>query len=435
MKCANVLRFGVTGVALVCGAMTLSAAGTIYVGTCGTPNTTTVQAAVTAAGANGTVRICPGVYYEQVKITTNLNLTGVASGTGSEVVITSPTKGVVANSADLYSPSSLPVAAQILVENASSVNISNVIVDGTGNQIATCGLDLRGIYYQNASGILNSVVTRNQELPTGYGGCQSGQGIFVQSGYSTKGTANVIIENSSVHAYQKNGITVDGSGASANIQNNYVAGQGSTTNAAENGIQISDGAAASIINNVVADDIWAPDTATDTGDAASGILIYASENVLVQSNTISTTQYGIVTVSDSTSGTSNNPQGLGDHTTISGNKIQNTEIFDAIDACSNSNTIAGNIITNATESGIHLDSTCGSTGKNNTVSLNSVNESCAGILEGSTSNNISGLATFNVLNTTLSGNTCSVSTGVQAAVIPLVAGTSSGTTPHPTPVR
>jgi hypothetical protein len=93
------------------------------------------------------------------------------------------------------------------------------------------------------------------------------------------------------------------------------------------------------------------------------------------------------------------------------------------------------MISNATESGIHLDSTCGSTGKNNVVSLNSVNESCAGILEGSTSNSISGTATFNVLNTTLSGNTCSVSTGVQAAVVPLVVGVGSGTAPHPTPVR
>ena len=156
------------------------------------------------------------------------------------------------------------------------------------------------------------------------------------------------------------------------------------------------------------DNIWAPDTSADTGDAAAGILIYASEGITIANNTVGTTQFGIATVTDPTSPSPNNPNGLGDHTSIKNNQILNTQIFDAIDACSNANSIESNSIANATESGIHLDSSCGSTGTNNTVKSNFINESCAGILAGATPNNIGVNSMFNVVNTQLAGNACPV---------------------------
>ncbi len=416
-------------------ALTTTAAGqTVYAGSCGAPNKSTISLAVAAVATGGTVKVCPGTYPEQVVITRNLTLIGVQSGTADAAVITSPTGGVVQNSNDTY-PGAFPVAAQVLVQNAN-VNISNITVDGTGNLVTTCGLDLRGIYYQNASGILNQVATRNQILPPGYTGCQSGQGIFVQSGYST-GTARVTIENSSVSSFDKNGITIDGPGAGGNIVSNFIAGVGPTTGAAENGIQISDGAGATIQGNVVMDEIWAPDTSSQPYNAASGILIYASQNVVVQNNIVGSTQYGIVADSDSTSGVPDNPLGLADHTVIANNLVQNTQIFDAIDVCSNNNVVEGNTIFNATESGIHLDSTCGNTGTKNTVFLNTINESCAGILEGSTTgNSILSTSFSNVVSTTVSGNVCTVP--APAAIVAAVSAANvanSGAAVHPTPVR
>ena len=256
---------------------TMSAA-TVFVGTCGAPSYTTIQAAVNASAAGGTNQNCPGTYPEQIKITKNLTLTGLQGTSAGDVVITSPTAGVVVNASDLYPGAPTPVAAQVLVQNATSVNLSTITVDGSGNLIAGCAPDLRGIYYQNASGTINNVATRNQVLSSGLTGCQSGQGIFVQTNYvAPKGVANVTIQSNSVHTFQKNGITVDGPGANGNLLNNYISGQGATTGAAENGIQISDGAGASLIDNVVIDDIWAPDTSSDTGDAASGILVFLTE--------------------------------------------------------------------------------------------------------------------------------------------------------------
>jgi parallel beta-helix repeat protein len=421
---------------------------TAFAGTCGTPSYPTIQAAVTAVATGGTVKVCPGTYPEQVTITRNVTLVGVVSGNADAAIVTSPVAGVLVNTADLYPPAStaLPVAAQILVQNASVVNISNITVDGSNNLIGGCAPDIRGIYYQNASGTISNVVTRNQVLTTALTGCQSGQGIFVQSSYSGAGyasaSANVTIKNSSVHNFQKNGVTVDGPKAYGNVTGNSITGQGPTTGAAENGVQISDGAGGSVTDNAIVDNIWAPDTSSDTGDAAAGILIYASEHVTVENNIVGTTQFGIATVTDPVYGSSaTNPQGLADHTTIASNVVTNTQLFDAIDVCSNYNSVISNTVFNATESGIHLDSTCANTLTGNTVASNTVNEACAGILvgSGSTSNLTNHNTLYNVVNLVLAGNTCAVATPLAVtAAVPLFSGaavsaSTSGT--HPVPVK
>jgi parallel beta-helix repeat protein len=417
---------------------------TIYVGSCGTPTAPNIQTAVNTVAVGGTVKVCPGTYPEQVLITRNVTLTGVASGNADAAVITSPATGVVANTADLYPPYPLPVAAQILVQNAKAVNISNLTVDGSNNLIAACAPDIRGIYYQNSSGTISEVATRNQVLAAGLTGCQAGQGIFVQSSYSGAVSANVTIKNSSVSTFQKNGITIDGPKATGTVTFNSITGQGPTTGAGENGVQISDGAAGSVTDNALMDFIWAPDVFGDTGDAAAGILIYASEHILVQNNIVGTAQFGIVTVSDVGSSTPpGNPQGLGDHATITSNVVINTQFYDAIDICSNDNSITGNTVFNAAESGIHLDSTCGSTGLGNTVTGNTINEACAGILYGTGS--ASGLAAHNsfvnVVGMVSPGDVCTAPPAplVVTAAVPLfsAAAVSSGSASgaHPTPVR
>lgn len=419
---------------LAFGAHTLAAA-TAYVGSCGPAKATTyatIQQAVNSVPAGSTIYVCPGTYPEQVTITKNLNLVGVQTGTNDSAVITSPAAGVVENTYDLYMPPSIPVAAQLLVERAQSVNISNITVDGSNNLITGCAPDLRGIYYQNASGTLTGVATRNQTLAPALNGCQSGEGIFVQSGYGSSGRATVTVQGASVHSFQKNGVTGDGSETCLTVLASYISGQGPTTGAAENGIQVSDGAAGTIIGNTVIDDIWAPDTSADSGDAASGILIYASEGVTIANNTVGTTQYGIVTVSDPTSPSPNNPNGAGDHTTIKNNQVLNTQIFDSIDACSNANTIESNVLSNSAESAIHLDSGCGATGVNNIVKSNLINEACAGILVGATPNTISGNGFFNVVNTELAGNACPIT---PSAVVPSLSALASSKATRPTPAR
>ena len=76
--------------------------------------------------------------------------------------------------------------------------------------------------------------------------------------------------------------------------------------------------------------------------------------------------------------------------------------------CSSYNTAQSNTVYGSAESGIHVDDTCGSgTGTNNSVTKNTINEACAGILLGTGGGNTTAPNTFfNVANTTLAGDTC-----------------------------
>jgi len=407
-------------------------AATVVVGTCKNLATySTIQLAVNSVPANSTIYICPGTYPEQVLITKSLTLTGVgsngltgASATGAyNAVITSPAGGVVANVSDPAGGD--PIYYQIAVVNPVptmpiTVKISYLAIDGSNNQISGCGMDLVGINYQNASGTINQVVTRNQELAPDLFGCQDGLAIFVESGYGSGGTAVVIIENSSVHDYDKNGITVDGSGTVATITGNYVVGIGATPLTAQNGIQVSGGATGSVKSNTITDDVYInPSDCAPGCYGSSGILIYDSgatsgSPLTISGNTVSNTQLAIVTYGDSF--------GTADYNNVTLNKITGTQaagiyLDDGIDLCSNNNIATSNTVFNSSGSGIHIDSTCtestGLSGNGTTVNKNTINEACAGVLLGSGSSNIVGgtgnLNTFyNVVQVTQAGDSCPI---------------------------
>jgi hypothetical protein len=356
------------------GLSSLAFSSTVAVGICTTlPFYLSIQTAVNSVPAGSTIKICPGKYGEQVLITKNLTLTGVAANglTGTtaagenDPVITSPTNGVVLNIPDPAGGD--PIYYQIAVVSPVptapiKVNISNIAVDGSNNQIAGCGMDLVGINYQNASGVINHVVTRN-----------------------------------------------------------YVVGIGATPLIAQNGIQVSGGATGSVKSNTITDDVYInPSDCSATAPpycyGSSGILVYdsgstSSNPLTISSNTISNTQLAIVTYGDSA--------GTADYNTVTSNKITGTlaaGVFldDGIDLCSNYNTATSNTVFNSSGSGIHIDSTCtessGASGIDTVVTTNTINEACAGVLLGNGGGNIfSGNVTYDVLQTTFPGDSCPVS--------------------------
>jgi len=411
--------------ALACFSPLHLSASAVVVGNCKSlPSYSTIQSAIDASPAGSTAYICNGTYPEQVVIAKNFTLIGVSAGGSSggaavrsnNPVITSPAGGTAANANDLYDSSA--IAAQIAVLTPSGagspivVNISNVAVNGSNNLISGCGPDLVGIYYQNASGTINHVVATNQKLSSGLEGCQSGLAIFAQSGYASGGTGVVIIENSSVHDYQKNGITADGSGMVATITGNYVVGQGATPAIAQNGIQVSDGANGKVSSNTVTDDVYI-NPSGGPYYSASGILIYDSgatsaQTLTISGNTISNTQGAIVTFGDTF--------GTADYNVITSNKVTASPaagpyLIDGIDMCSNHNTATSNTVYNSSGAGIHIDSQCpestGPSGKSSSVSNNTINEACAGLLSGTGSGNSwSGNVTYNVVQVMQTGDSC-----------------------------
>lgn len=408
----------------------------------------TISAAVAAVPAGSTIYVCPGTYAEQVVITESLTLTGLAANGASGApaagannpVILSPAGGVTFNSNDLFQdstfPNGQPTAAQVLVQTPKNflatpikVNISNIAVDGSNNGLQDCNTDLVGIYYQNAWGTVNHVATRNQELSPSLFGCQDGLAIYVQSGYGTGGSAEVTIENSSVHDYDKNGITADGSGTVATIAGNYVVGIGATPLIAQNGIQLSDGASGKISSNTVTDDVYVNSSNCGSNGgctSATGILLYDSggtsgSHVTISSNTVSNAQGGVVIITDGGE--------TADYNDVTSNKITTSPsagiyLLDGIDLCSDHNTATSNTVFNSSGSGIHIDGQCTepdstTTGLDTTVTNNTINEACAGVLTGpgtgtGTGNSVSGTSTFNVAQTTYAGDSCPAGAYIKA---------------------
>ena len=195
--------------------------------------------------------------------------------------------------------------------------------------------------------------------------------VLVQSGGG--GSSAVVVQDSSVHDYQKNGITGSGTGTHLTARRNRVTGLGPTPHIAQNGIQVSFGADGTVENNVVANHVWTGCTATACPFVSTNVLIYeAADGVVVRGNTVANTQVGIDYFASNGG-------------TIQGNDVTQTSPFDAIsvDGGSGSNTIQGNTLSHSDEAGIFID------GDGNTVRRNSINEAPIGIWNFSGTNAIS----------------------------------------------
>jgi parallel beta-helix repeat protein len=326
---------------------------------CPTAAYTTIQAAVNAAKSGDVIRVCAGTYPEQVVIEKSL---AVEADNG---VIVIPSN-VVANAAGLSSGD--PLAAIILVKNAENVDLQGFLVDGSANGLTSCGPTLLGILYQDASGSIEHNFVRHVRLASTLPGCQSGDAIDVES--SSSGQSNVIIADNSVDSYQKNGITANEPGTKVDITGNAVSGLGPTTGAAQNGIQIGFGAQGRVTNNAVADNIYSPcESAANCPSNAAGILIYQSDGVRVERNTVASSQVGIFIAANNGN--------------IAGNTVLHSVALDGIALVGNGNSVSSNDISSSDDAAVYIQ------GNNNTVFDNEFTGSAFGIfkISGSTGTN------------------------------------------------
>ena len=174
----------------------------------------TISQAVSGVPNGSTVQVCPGTYAEQVTISKPLTLIGIASGTANEAVVAVPSGGLVQNTVSMFGET---VAAQILVEGAGPVNITNIAVDGTGGD-TSCLLWLAGIFYgSGSSGTVNKVRASGQIDGT------CGVGIWAENANSQSQSVTVL--NSTVYNVDSAGIFA-GSGTTptltATFSNNVV---------------------------------------------------------------------------------------------------------------------------------------------------------------------------------------------------------------------
>lgn len=336
---------------------------------CPTATFSTIQAAIDSASPGEHIRVCAGTYHEQLTIDKSIT---VAADNG---VVLSPT-GITANATGLTQ--SDQIAAAVLVKNATSVVLTGFRIDGSASGLIECSPRLIGVLFQDASGRIEHNAVRHFRLKTALDGCQSGNAIEVET--SNGGESSVTITDNSVDDYQKNGITANENGSSVTIDGNTVVGIGPTSGAAQNGIQIGFGASGLISNNNVSNNVWSPcESLTHCTTDATGILIFESDHVRVNSNNIGTNQIGIFAG--------------GNHTRISFNHVSDSRVLDGVAIAGNNNIVELNEITQSDEASVEIQ------GNNNSIFSNEFLSADFGILidPGSTGTNRFGNQFFAVL--------------------------------------
>ena len=311
---------------------------------------THIQDAVNAASPGASIRVCKGTYVEQVIINKPLE---IEADSGAILM----PSAMQANAASLLDAA--PLATAILVTDANAVTIRGLVVDGSNADITACSPILFGVIYQNSSGSIERVTVRNFRLGVNLAGCQSGLGIFVQSGGGQM--SQVTIARSTIHDFQKNGITANEVGTQVTINENVVTGIGPTTGAAQNGIQIGFGAGGSITGNTVTNNVWSPCTSASTCQAATNILVTQSDGVTVTGNTAGINNVAIYVD--------------GNQATVERNETFLSLVLDGIRLTGNQALVRANHVFNGSESGIFVG------GNNNVVERNTITEAAIGILK------------------------------------------------------
>jgi hypothetical protein len=312
---------------------------------------THIQDAIDAASPGDHIRICKGTYVEQLTIRKALDI----DADSGAVLMPSAMKP---NTTSLFSGA--PIATAILVADATDVSISGLTVDGVNNGISECAPDLEGITFQNASGNIVRAAIRNFKLATGLGGCQSGTGLFVQSGGGK--ISKVEIEDCTIHDFQKNGITANEIGTTAFIRRNVVTGIGPTAAIAQNGIQIGFGAGGAIAKNVVTNNVYSACSAvTMCAAVATNILVTQSDGVEVSGNKAGISQVAIFV--------------NGNGAEVERNETFAANVFDGIRVEGNQAEVRRNRVFNGAEAGIFV------MGNNSVLEDNVITEAVIGILK------------------------------------------------------
>ncbi|MGB9800474.1 MAG: right-handed parallel beta-helix repeat-containing protein [Thermanaerothrix sp.] len=245
----------------------------------------TIQNEVEKAVNGQTVLIKSGTYEEQVVVS---GKTLTLQGEGANVVIKSPS---TLTAKFTTSVDNKPV---VLVQNNANVTIKNLTVDGAKRGGIHTNYRFIGIGFYNAGGTVENVtVTGVRDDENGQiSGMQHGLGIYA---YNQDGTARTLtVRNATVTDFQKNGITVVGGGLTATIEGNTITGAGTTSIIAQNGIQVSSGAAATVRNNTVSGIAYSRQSWV-----ASGILVYGAGTTTVEGNILTSSQANIYVVESS----------------------------------------------------------------------------------------------------------------------------------------
>jgi nitrous oxidase accessory protein NosD len=198
-----------------------------------------IQTAIEAADPGDVIDVAAGFYEEQIEITENITLDGAGVGA---TTIQSP----AALTKYFTTPGANNNFAVIYVHDATGVVIRDVTVDGLGR--GSTNYRFQGIGFWNAGGSVSHAEVLNiRDNPLS--GAQHGVGVYAN--HDSGGPYAVTLLDVLVEGFQKNGLALSGDGLAADLDQVIVNGAGATDVTAQNGIQVSYGADATLTDCAV----------------------------------------------------------------------------------------------------------------------------------------------------------------------------------------
>jgi parallel beta-helix repeat protein len=235
-----------------------SSSGTVYWvdntplnGDCPPASYPTIQAAVNASGPNDTVKVCPGVYPEQVRI--------IGSGHDRlKLESLKPLQAVIQWPTVESSPRAL-----LYVNQADGVMVRGFTIKGPFT-FAGCSLERHeGVLIDDAFDARihhNRITEIRNSVPALYG-CQEGDavaiGLRLPAGFGPPASARV--DHNVIDKYQKNGVQAVNPDTVAQIDHNVITGSSEVQFIiASNGVVVFRQAAATVDHNVISNNKYTP---------------------------------------------------------------------------------------------------------------------------------------------------------------------------------
>jgi len=220
---------------------------------CPSADFTSIQAAVTAAQPGDTIRVCAGVYQEQVQI---------PAGKDGLKLFATPRQAAV-----IKAPPVMTTGDLVHVNGARDVSIDRFVISGPLPDALFCSTNTRTgvrIGGGGSASLADNHITEIRSTSPALRGCQNGVAVLVGRRFDGD-VGQAELRTNVIDRYQKAGVVVDNAGSYGEIDQNRIEGDGPNPTIAQNGVQISREADADVFKNVIVDNSFSGATASGSG--------------------------------------------------------------------------------------------------------------------------------------------------------------------------